>query len=331
MADRREAIGLSPGIDMTAGYPMRIGDPPAQQRNARRRFTQALIGLAAFGASAASRALPPAKDTAAHAFSTVLFIPFGEHDLGFSEAAYRGYLALRRDGYRIDLVRDADSLGEQRILATIGERHAAGARGFILAGSELSATATAAAERYPDAFFATVAGSASGRNVINYCVDCRPLGGALAGQVAASRSATKIVGFVGGVEAVDGVEAQRFRQTVLDAVPDARVLIDWTGAWGDRKRAAELTERQIRAGADIVVADANDAVIAAASRAGQIKAIGWMTDASRRYDNVIASVIVDTSVIFRRFVDDAAAGRFAGGEYVVKESDNVWKIVWPRK
>ncbi|WP_246641530.1 BMP family ABC transporter substrate-binding protein [Paraburkholderia edwinii] len=320
---------------MTGGYPKRMGDGQPRHRASRRRITHALIGLAAFGALAASHAASRSEDAAkyqaAHGFSTVLFIPFGEHDLGFSEAAYRGYAALRRDGYRIDVVRDADSLSESQMLATIGERYAAGARGFILAGSELSAATTAAAARYPDAFFATVAGSARGPNVINYCVDCEPLGGALAGQVAARTTATKIVGFVGGVESVDGVEAKRFRQAVLDAAPDAQVLIDWTGDWGDRKRTRELTERQIRAGADIVVADANDTVIAAASRCRHVKAIGWMTDASHRYRNVVASVIVDTSVIFRRFVDAAAAGRFTGGDYVVKESDNVWKIVWPHR
>jgi basic membrane protein A and related proteins len=329
---------------MIAGYPKRIGDAQAGRRISRRRFTHAMIGLAAVGvvsaigasgAIAANHAAPRSAGTAvskaAHGFSTVLFIPFGEHDLSFSEAAYRGYAALRQEGYRIDVVRNADSLGEQQMLATIGARYAAGARGFILAGSELSAATTAAAARYPDAFFATVAGSARGPNVINYCVDCRPLGGALAGQVAASRSTTKIVGFVGGVESVDGVEAKRFRQTVLDAAPGTTVLTDWTGDWGDRKRTKELTERQIRAGADIVVADANDAVIAAAACCRHVKAIGWMTDASHRYRNVVASVIVDTSVIFRRFVDDASAGRFTGGDYVVEESDNVWKIVWPHR
>ncbi|GAB7527269.1 BMP family ABC transporter substrate-binding protein [Paraburkholderia sp. 2C] len=320
---------------MIAGYPKRIGDGQPGQRVSRRCFTHALIGLAAFGAmgamGAAESSNGAAEGKAAHGFSTVLFIPSGGDDLSFSEAAYRGYAALRREGYRIEVVRDADSLGEQQILATIGARHAAGARGFILAGSELSAATTAAAARYPGAFFATVAGSARGPNVINYCVDCRPLGGALAGQVAASRSTTKIVGFVGGVESVDGVEANRFRQTVLDAAPDAKVLIDWTGDWGDRQRTRELTEHQIRAGADIVVADANDTVIAAASSCRHVKAIGWMTDASYRYRNVVASVIVDMSVIFRRFVDDAAAGRFTGGDYVVEESDNVWKIVWPRR
>lgn len=314
---------------MIAGHPKRIGDARAAPRLSRRRFARAMVGLAVFGAFGTFGAVA-AERQAAHGFSTVLFIPFGEHDLGFSEAAYRGYAALRRAGYRIEVVRDADKLSEKQMLATIGKRYAAGARGFILAGSELGAATTAAAARYPGAFFATIAGSARGPNVINYCVDCRPLGGALAGQVAASRSTTKIVGFVGGVESVDGVEATRFRQAVLASAPDATVLIDWTGDWGDRKRTRELTERQIRAGADIVVADANDAVIAAASCCSHVKAIGWMTDASRRYRNVVASVIIDTSVIFRRFVDDAAAGRFTGGDYVVEESDNVWKIVWPR-
>jgi basic membrane protein A len=317
--------------DVTIDHPDRKRDQRDRQYVSRRRATGALVGLAMLGAIPAGHATPLSSAAVTNRFTAVLFIPYDEDDLGFSEAAYRGYLALRHDGYRMDIVRRADQLDAKQILAIIGQRYATGARGFILAGAELTAATTAAAARYPDAHFATVSGTARGSNVINYCLDCRPLGGALAGSVAARASATKTVGFIGGVESVDGSEAKRFRQTVLKAFPDATVLIDWTGDWDDRQLAAQLTEHQIRAGADVVVADVNDAVIAAASRHPHVSAIGWMADASRRYRNVIASVIVDTSVIFRRFVDDAASGRFAGGDYVVTESDNVWKIVWPRR
>ncbi len=316
---------------MTSDFPKRISGRQTGHHLSRRRVTHALIGLAALSAMAAGHASPPAGRLSANSFTAVLFIPSDENDLGFSEAAYRGYLALRREGYRIDIVSHAARLDEKQILAIIGQRYEGGARGFILAGAELSAAAAAAAARYPNACFATVSGTVHARNIVNYCLDCRPLGGALAGKIAARASATKIVGFVGGVESVDGGEAKRFRQTVLDAAPGAKVLIDWTGDWDDRERTTELTERQIRAGADIVLADANDAVIVTALRHGYVRVIGWMADASRRYGNVVASVVIDTSVIFRRFLDAAAAGRLAGGDYVVKESDNVWKIVWPQK
>jgi basic membrane protein A and related proteins len=316
---------------MSVDYPARGYDQRREHGIDRRRVTGALVGLAMFGASLPGYATLRFHRVAASRFAAVLFIPYDADDLGFSEAAYRGYIALRHDGYRIDVVSNADHMDEKQLLAIIDRHYSAGARGFILAGAELSATTATAAARFPDAFFANLAGTSRGSNIINYCVDCRRLGGALAGQVAARESNTKIVGFVGGVESVDGGEAQRFRQSVLDAQPGATVLIDWTGDWSARRRAAQLTERQIRAGADIVVADANDAVIAAASRHRQVRAIGWMTDASRRYHNVVASVIIDTRVVFRRFIDAASTGRFVGGDDVITESDNVWKIVWPRR
>ncbi|MFC0397890.1 BMP family ABC transporter substrate-binding protein [Paraburkholderia rhizosphaerae] len=317
---------------MSIDYRTRKHGQPTPCQLSRRRAMRASAGLAMLGALAArTHAAGPLGPAAKAAFAVVLFIPYDVDDLSFSEAAYRGCLALQRDGYRIDVVSNADQMNQKQMLASIDRYHAAGVRGFILAGAELSAATAAAAARYPRAFFATVSGTARGPNIVDYCLDCRPLGGALAGAVAARESKTKIVGFVGGVEAVDGGEANRFRQAVLDAQPGATVLIDWTGDWSARKLAAQLTERQIRLGADIVVADANDAVIAAASTHRQVRAIGWMVDASRRYRNVVASVVVDTGVIYRRFVDAAAAGRFAGGDYVVTESDNVWQIVWPRR
>ncbi|WP_233848293.1 BMP family ABC transporter substrate-binding protein [Paraburkholderia sp. HD33-4] len=299
--------------------------------NERRRFVCSLLALSAFAPTALRGATHASVAGTVSTWPVLLFIPYGGSDLGFSEAAYRGYLQVRRSGYRITVVRDADSLGAARILTIIGRHYKAGVRGFILAGAELSAVTATAAAQYPQAYFATLSGTANGPNVVNFCLDCKSLGGALAGAVAANVSKTKTVGFVGGVESVDGTEAQSFRQAVLAKVPDATVLVDWVGDWDNRRRTQQLTGQQIDAGADVVVADANDSVIVAAARHPSVRVIGWMADASRRHGNVAASVIIDTSVIFRRFVDGVVAGQFEGGDYTVVDADHVWKIVWPRR
>lgn len=260
---------------------------------------------------------------------TLLFIPYRGDDLSFSEAAYQGYERLRKDGYAIDVVQDADTLNTKQMMAIIDRRYAAGTRRFILAGAEMSAVATAEAQHHPDAYFATLSGTAKGPNVINYCLDCRQIGGLLAGQAAVRLSVSKTVGFVGGEQHVDGPEAERFKATVLHEAPAAKVLVDWVGNWSDRRRAAQLTEQQIAAGADVVVSDANVAVIAAASRHPQVKVIGWMVDASRRYRQVAASVIINTDVVYRRFLDAVASGQFKGGDYTVEEADKVWAVAGP--
>ncbi|GLQ51810.1 BMP family ABC transporter substrate-binding protein [Dyella flava] len=263
--------------------------------------------------------------------STLLFIPYRGDDLSFSEAAYRGYERLREEGYAISVIQDAAQRSAPEMLAIIDRHYTMGVRRFILAGAEMSALATAAAKRHPDAYFATLSGNASGANVINYCLDCRQIGGLLAGQAAVRLSQSKVVGFVGGVMPVDGGEADRFKQTVLREAPDAKVLVDWTGNWSDRQRAEQLTDQQIAAGADVVVGDANVAVLAAAGRYPRVKVISWMTDASRQYKNVAACVIIHTDVVFRRFIDAVASGQFKGGNYAVDEADKVWVIVWPQQ
>ena len=271
-----------------------------------------------------------ASAASAHGPRALLFIPYRGDDLSFSEAAYRGYERLRKDGYAIDVVQNADKLNTRQTMAIIDRRYVAGTRSFILAGAEMSAVATVEAQRHPDAYFATLSGNAKGPNVINYCLDCRQIGGLLAGQAAVRLSTSRVVGFVGGVRYVEGAEAARFQATVLHEAPDAKVLIDWTGNWSDRRRAVQLTEQQIAAGADVVVSDANVAVTAAASRHRHVKVIGWMVDASRQYHNVAASVIINTDVVFQRFLDAVASGRFKSGDYTVEEADKVWVIVWPR-
>lgn len=262
---------------------------------------------------------------------TLLFIPYRGNDLSFSEAAYLGYERLRKDGYAINVVQNADQLSASEMLAIIDRHYATGVRSFILAGAEMSVVTTAAAKRYPDAYFATLSGKASGANVINYCLDCKQVGGLLAGQVAAQLSKSKIVGFVGGAKSVEIGEADRFKGTVLHETPDAKVLVDWTGNWSDRELAEQLTMRQITEGADVVVSDANVAVMATASRYPHVKVISWMTDASRQYKNVAACVTIQTDVVFRRFIDAVASGQFKGGDYAVDEGDKVWTIAWPQK
>lgn len=261
---------------------------------------------------------------------TLLVIPYQRNDLGFSEAMFRGYSSLRRKGYPVSVVENAHRLSVYRLLSVIDRAYSIGVRNFIIAGAELSGATTTAARRHPDAYFATVAGSAHGANVVNYCLDCRQIGGGLAGAIAAKVSRSGIVGFAGGVQAVDGSEAARFRDAVHTAAPGSKVLVGWTGDWGDEDAARRLLVSQVEAGADVVVADASIIVITAALRYPGVRVVAWMVDASHRYHNVVASVVINTDSLFARFINSAAAGRFTSGSYDVTVSDNVWAVKWAR-
>lgn len=234
-------------------------------------------------------------------FSAVKFLYIytkRKNDFSFSQAAYQGYVKLKQQGYTIDYIENADSLSNRQILNLIKQYHLKGYTTYILAGNEFSHVVTLAAQQYPDSFFATLAGNAQGTNVINYCFDCLSPGGYYAGKAALTFSKNDIIGFVGGLASVDGPSAEIFKQTVLANKPNAKVLISWTNNWSDITDAETLTEEQIKAGADVIVASANTGVITAASKYPNIKIIGWMVDISPLSSNVAASAVINTNVAY---------------------------------
>lgn len=266
---------------------------------------------------------------AADAASTPAFvvIPLATNDYSFSQAAYEGYEALAKQGYKITYQANVDSLSAAQQMDLVDTNYAQGVRAFVVVGAELSDFTTAAAKKYPDAKFATVSGTATGPNVINYCLDCLTPGGLLAGQVALELSKSDAIGFVGGVEAVDGGEAQRFQSTILAAKPDAKVFIDWTNDWSDLVGAGKLTDKQVSEGADVVYATGNTGVITAADKHPGVKVIGAMVDVSPLSKNVAASVVIRTDIVYRMFLDAVAGGTFQPGVYNATATDGTWQIV----
>jgi len=75
-----------------------------------------------------------------------------------------------------------------------------------------------------------------------------------------------VVGFVGGIESIDGVEAKQFKKTLDEIDPDIKVLVHWVGSWSDIKLAQSSANKQIKQDADVLVADANIGIILAAKK-----------------------------------------------------------------
>ncbi|MEI9900742.1 MAG: BMP family ABC transporter substrate-binding protein [Hyphomicrobium sp.] len=168
-------------------------------------------------------ALPFAQGAvAADAASTpaFLFIPLATNDFSFSQAAYEGYERLTKQGYKIAYQANTDSLSDAEKMALVDKNYADGVRAFIVVGAELSEFTTTAAKKYPEARFATLAGTSNGDNVLDFCLDCLQVGGVLAGKVALELSSSKVMGFVGGVSSVDGGEARKFRATIPGRGPE---------------------------------------------------------------------------------------------------------------
>lgn len=275
-----------------------------------------------------SSALPataqPSKEPAAF-----LFVPLAKDDLNFSQAVYEGAAKLNAQGYRIGYQEHADKLSQEALIETVGRKHAEGINLFIMGGAEFSAITTMAARRFPKAYFATLSGKAEGDNVRNYCLDCLSPSGVMSGKLARELTTSNIIGYVGGVSAVDGGEANAFRKSVEESNPSkARVLIDWTENWSDLDRAAMLTREQISKGADVIYATANTGAIRGADDARGVKLIGALVDVSALSPHVAASVVLNTDVLYSDFIGSVASGKFSGGVRAVSLDDGVWSIVW---
>jgi basic membrane protein A and related proteins len=272
----------------------------------------------------------PACAQPASAPAAFLFIPLAKDDFNYSQSVYEGAAKLRALGYRIDFQDNADKFSPEAMLETIGRKHEEGIHLFILGGNEFSAVTTQAAKKYPKAYFATLSGDATGENVINYCLDCLSPGGDMSGKLALELSVSKIIGYVGGVSAVDGPEAAAFKKTILAGDPKAQVLIDWTENWSDLVGAAKLARVQIAKGADVIYATANTGVIAGADNWPGVKIIGALVDVSSLSRNVAASVVINTHVVYRHFIHSVQGGTFRGGIHKVTSDEGVWSVVWPK-
>lgn len=288
-----------------------------------------LQGLSALAIASATLAMAlPALAQPAAAPPAFLFIPLARDDLNFSQAVYEGAAKLKAEGFRIEVQDHADKLSPDALIEAIGRKHAEGVKLFIMGGAEFSAATTIAAAKYPKAYFATLAGDAKGDNVLNYCLDCLSPGGDMAGKLVLELTRSNIIGWVGGVSAIDGGEAAAFRKTILAGNPKAQVLIDWTENWSDLEGAAKLSREQIGKGADVIYATANTGAIAGADQRPGVKIVGALVDVSSLSENVVASVVINTDVVYRHFIGSVQTGNFKGGTYKVGIDDGVWGIVW---
>lgn len=260
-------------------------------------------------------------------YKVVVMLPFSKDDLGFSGEAYKGIYALRKKGYTVDYMDNVDFMNEQDFIHKIYAYHEVGFNVFIGVGKEFSDRITKVASDYKDSYFVLISGASKGDNVVNYCLDCYPYGGELAGVVAASISKTGVVGFVGGVESVDKPEALCYKETILKINPNIKVLIDWTGEWDNKKLEMMATEKQVMKNVDVVVSDAGSGPIYVARRLNKPFIIGWMADQSGLSENmVVTNVIIRFDKIYTEVINNLVNGKFTSGTVIPGFNDSFWEI-----
>jgi basic membrane protein A len=248
---------------------------------------------------------------AAFADPAVIYDLGGKFDKSFNEAAFNGaeaWKAASGSNY-LDLELQNDAQREQALRRFAGQ----GANPIVMAGFSWTAALTTVAPEFPDTNFVVIDTVVDAPNVQSIIFD-EHTGSFLVGALAALKSETGTVGFVGGM---DVPLIHKFycgyAQGAKAVNPDINLIENYTGttpaAWNDPVTAGELTKAAIDAGADVIFAAAGGSglgVLQAAKDAGKYS-IG--VDSNQNYlqpGSVLTSMLKRVDVAVETALTEAA-------------------------
>ncbi|MET3926912.1 BMP family ABC transporter substrate-binding protein [Devosia sp. 2618] len=265
-------------------------------------FTKAIAG---------GIALSAVLTGAAFADPALIYDLGGKFDKSFNEAAYNGGQAWKAEtgGNFADLELQNDAQREQALRRFAGQ----GANPIVMAGFSWTAALTAVAPEFPDTNFVVLDTVVDAPNVQSILFD-EHTGSFLVGALAALKSQTGTVAFVGGM---DVPLIHKFycgyAQGAKAANPDVKLIENYTGttpaAWNDPVTAGELTKAAIDAGADVIFAAAGGSgigVLQAAKDAGKYS-IG--VDSNQNYmqpGSVLTSMVKRVDLAVKNALTEAA-------------------------
>lgn len=274
------------------------------------------VAVAACGAPGISAPATPSRPPAA-TLRVALVLPGTIDDRSWSQAGYEGLSLIERDlGARV-----AYEAGiSEASAAAVFERFAATGFDLVIGhGAQFYTAAEAVAARFPRVKFAVV-GNFPGNNRNLGAISFRNAENAyLVGVVAALKTRTGRIAYIGGVENSAQIEALEALERGARATnPAVTVTARWVGGWTNREQARRLADEAIREGTDIVVQNADMAGVAVfeAAQAAGIYAIGWAQD---QHDlapqTVLTSAIQRVPVLLREAASLVQLGRWEGKQY----------------
>ncbi|MHB1110322.1 MAG: BMP family lipoprotein [Devosia sp.] len=267
-----------------------------------------------FGALAAGVALTALVSGAALADPAVIYDLGGKFDKSFNESIFNGATRWKEEtgGNFLEFELTADAQREQA-LRRFAEQ---GANPIVLAGFLWQATLEKLAPEYPDTNIVFIDGVVDAPNVQSLLFD-EHMGSFLVGALAAMKSETGNIGFVGGM---DVPLIHRFycgyAYGARAVNPDIKLQEAYTGttptAWNDPVTAGELAKAQMDAGADIVFAAAGGSGLGVLQAMADAGKFGIGVDSNQNHlhpGSVLTSMLkrVDnaTYTAFKEAGDDA--------------------------
>ncbi|KAB0682719.1 BMP family lipoprotein [Aureimonas leprariae] len=275
-----------------------------------------VLATLAASAIALCAALPAAR--AADAEPAIIYDLGGKFDKSFNEAGYNGAEKWKKDtgkSYREFEIQN-DSQREQAL-----RRFARNGSSPILAMSFSAASAVEkVAKEFPDTKFVIIDSVVDLPNVRSVLFS-EEQGSYLVGMLAAMKSQTNKVGFVGGMD----IPLIRnfscgYKGGAKAAKADVQVFENMTGttgaAWNDPVRGGELAKSQISQGADVIYHAAGGTGIGVLQAANDAGKYGIGVDSNQNMlhpGHVLTSMLKRVDVAVYKAFDDVAKGNWSAG------------------
>lgn len=280
------------------------------------------------GALAAGVAASVLVAGVAQADPAVIYDLGGKFDKSFNEAAYTGAERWKAatGGSFVDLELQSDAQREQALRRFASQ----GNNPIVMASFSWPAALSAVAPEFPDTNFVVLDAVVEAPNVQSVLF-AEHEGSFLVGALAALKSGTGAVGFVGGM---DIPLIHKFycgyAQGAKAINPDVRLFEAYTGttpaAWNDPVAAGELAKAQMDQGADVVFAaaggsglgvlqamkDAGKYSIGVDSNQNYLQPGSVLTSMLKRVDNVVENALTEAA-------DDAT---FKAGQISIADLSN---------
>lgn len=281
----------------------------------KRLLAAALTALLSVGAARAADITP-----------AVVFDMGGKLDKSFNEGVHNGVQAFTQaTGIAVREFEPQNDSQREQALRNFARR---GQTPIIAVGFGQATALKAVAAEFPALRFAIIDAVVEAPNVQSILFR-EEQGSYLAGMLAALRSGTGKIGFIGGMDVpLIRKFACGYVQGARAANPRVEVLQNMTGstpsAWADPVRGAELARSQIERGADVVfhAAGATGAgVLQAAADAGKF---GIGVDSNQNHlhpGRVLTSMVKRVDTAARTTLEAARAGTWQPGTQVLSLSD----------
>jgi basic membrane protein A len=251
----------------------------------------------------------------------IVFDAGGKDDRSFNAAAWSGVSRAAKD---LPIVlRDAepgDPNSVEPALRAFAER---GYNLVIGVGFSQTPIVEQVARDYPDLDFAIVDGVSELPNVASLIFKEHE-GSYLVGMIAARKSKTGVLGFVGGMDIPLIHKFELGYEEGARAVnPDIRVIQNYVGvtdaAWNNPGKGKELSVAQIGKGADVIFAAAGNSGLGAFDAAEQYGKFVIGVDSNQNWvkpGHVLTSMVKRVDNAVYQIVRDRVEGRFKGGIHV---------------